>query len=386
MSNRITFNQMSNNVRQHIYDNYTKLDKTSQQLASGRRITRPSDDPVGVGNALEIRTNLSQLKQYDRNINDGLSYLATVDSVMQGSNNLLHSVRERALQAGNDTLNAENRRQIWEEARVTLDQMVSMANTTFKGEYVFAGTQTSSSPYEIVPGHDNINGQLTALTVGTPIQLVDLDITDAATVTGNPNARLIIPGSVSINGYTEGTDYTVDYTRGTITFAAPGATAIAEASTGGFDVNFEWVRRNEKDLDGNIYREVAENTVARLNTTASDVYGSDDQDSAWSSMITLLEGLHLDEGTTIRESIGGIDRALDRQLKAQAQNGARVNQLEATRERSENMSLSLTDLQSQIEDVDFAEAVTQMSMQQAVYDASLQVSARAIQSTLLNFL
>jgi flagellar hook-associated protein 3 FlgL len=386
MPQRITFTQMATHVQEHIFENYGRLDKSQQQLASGKRINRPSDDPVAVATDLQIRSNLGQLKQYNRNIDDGLSYMATIDSTLQSGNNLFHHLREKAIQGGSDTLNASNRQDIWQEVRVVFDQMVSLANTTFKGEYVFSGTRTDTPPYEIRDGKETITTQLTGGTVNTPIQLTDLQITDADTLTGNPNANNLIPGTLSITGYTEGSDYTIDYHNGTITFLPPATTALADAAGVGLEINYSWLRRNEKDIDGAVKREVAENTLARLNTTASDAYGAENETTTWDSMITLLEGLHLNKGATVRESISQMDLSLDRHLASQATNGARTNQFEASKERISNSSLNLTDLQSQIEDVDFAETISKMQMQQAVYEASLQVSAKSIQQSLLNFL
>jgi flagellar hook-associated protein 3 FlgL len=386
MSQRVTFTQMATHVQQHIFDNYGRLDKSQQQLSSGKRIMRPSDDPVSVATDLQLRANLGQFKQYTRNIDDGLSYLASVDSVLQSGNNLFQHLREKAIQGGSDTLNAANRQDIWQEVRVVFDQMVSLANTTFKGQYIFSGTQTQTPPYQVVDGRDAITTQLDATTVGTPIQLTDLNITDANTATGIPNASDIIPGSVSVTGYTEGVDYSMDYHNGTITFTPPATNPLNDAAGAGIEIQYSWLRRSELDMDGIVNREVAENTVARLNTTVSDAYGAPNETTSWDAMITLLEGLHLNDGATIRGSISELDESLDRHLGTQATNGARTNQYEASKERIANANLSLSDLQSQIEDVDFAEAVSQMQLQQAVYQASLQVSARSIQQSLMNFL
>jgi flagellar hook-associated protein 3 FlgL len=386
MAERVTFTQMATHVQSHIFENYGRLDKSQQQLASGKRITRPSDDPVSVATDLQLRANLAQFKQYTRNIDDGLSYLATVDSVLQSGNNLFQHLREKAIQGGSDTLNSSNRHDIWQDVRVVFDQMVSLSNTTFKGEYIFSGTRTQTPPYQVVEGADNITTQLDLSTIGVPIQLVDMNITDANTPSGIPNAKSILPGSVQVAGYTEGTDYSIDYHNGTITFTPPATNPLIDAAGTGIDITYSWLRRSEFDLDGVVNREVAENTVARLNTTVSDAYGASNEVTTWDGIITLMEGLHLNDGAKVRGSISELDESLDRHLAAQATNGARTNQYDASKDRIANANLSMTDLQSQIEDVDFAEVVSKMQMQQAVYEASLQVSARSIQQTLLNFL
>jgi flagellar hook-associated protein 3 FlgL len=103
-------------------------------------------------------------------------------------------------------------------------------------------------------------------------------------------------------------------------------------------------------------------------------------------MISLMDGLFNNESDTIGRSLNLMDSSLSRNLSAQATNGARANQYEIAQSRGGAKAIDLTDLQSKIEDVDFAEAITQLALQQAVYEASLQMGARALQQTLMDFI
>jgi flagellar hook-associated protein 3 len=234
MAKRITFGQMSDGVQQYIFSNQAKVDKLQRQLASGRKLVRPSDDPVGVSNALDLRTALSANAQYQRNVDGGAAYLATMDTTINGNNEFLQRARELGIQGANDTLTAENRGYIAREVRGIFDQMVALSNTTFRGEYVFSGTNTQLPPYEVRNGASRLTAaEVNGGTLGTPIQLVDANVTDSLlTPTGVAPAYHIIPGTFSINGLTENTDYTVDYVNGTVTFQPPGAAALALAGGG----------------------------------------------------------------------------------------------------------------------------------------------------------
>lgn len=396
MGTRISFSSMNARVLDRLNQNYNKLEGIQQQLSSGKKVSRASDDPVAVSNSMELRTQIDQFKSFQRNVDDGLAYLGTVDTTLSTGNSLFQNMRERAIQASNDTNSAESRFFIGREVRGMFDQMVALANTAFKGEYIFSGTNTQVAPYEIRSGRTQAfaaapsggNLQLTAADLGTSSatkRLADLNATDSIQTSGYADAYHIIPGTVVCANLTEGIDFTVDYVQGSVTFLTMNAVTLA-ATGPGIDMRYDWLRRNEKDLDGVVNREVEEGVTARMNTTATEVYGSNDENTSWEAMINLLEGTLKNDPAKIRSSITKIDASMTRSLSAQAMNGSRVLRFESTQSRNEERTVYSTQLQSDVEDVDFAEAVSQFQLQQAVYEASLKMGARAIQNTLVNFL
>ena len=392
MSSRISFGQISNHILDRLFMNYNKLEGIQSQLASGSKVSKGSDDPVAAAMSMGLRSDLDQYGSFQRNVSDGLAYLGTVDSTMSSANGVYQSLRERAIQASNDTNSAESRFFIGREVRGMFDQMVALSNTTFKGEYIFSGTNSQVAPYEMRSGVSKVVNAPPALsgnmsyTAGVAMNLMDKSVTDSRdTITGAANPALVIPGSLRVNGLTEGTDYTVDYVHGQITFTSAAATAAVTSNTA--DITYEWVRRNEKDMDGVINREIEEGVKARINTTASEVFGSKTQaNGAFESMINLLDGTLNNKPDKIRTSIDGLDNALKRQLGAQSANGARVLRLESTQTRNDERMVYTTKLQSEVEDVDFAKAISDFNLQQTVYEASLKMGAQALQSSLVDFL
>ncbi|MEO6094853.1 MAG: flagellar hook-associated protein FlgL [Fibrobacteria bacterium] len=392
MSSRISFGQISSHILDRLFMNYNKLEGIQSQLASGKKVEKGSDDPVSASMSLGLRSDLDQYGSFQRNVSDGLAYLGTVDSTVSSANSVYQSLRERAIQASNDTNSAESRYFIGREVRGMFDQMVALSNTSFKGEFVFSGTNSQVAPFEMRSGVSKVVNAPPALSgninynAGVPMTLIDKSVTDSKdTITGAANPALVVPGSLRVNGLTEGADYTVDYVRGQITFTSANATAAVAANTA--DITYEWVRRNENDLDGVINREIEEGVKARINTTASEVFGSKTQaNGAFESMINLLEGTLNNKPDKIRTSIDGLDAALKRQLGAQSSNGARVLRLESTQARNDERLVYTTKLQSEVEDVDFAKAISEFNLQQTVYEASLKMGAQALQSSLVDFL
>lgn len=399
MGTRISFSSMNARVLDRLNHNYNKLEGIQQQLSSGKKVSRASDDPVAVSNSMELRTQINQFKSFQRNVDDGLAYLGTVDTTLSTGNALFQNMRERAIQASNDTNSAESRFFIGREVRGMFDQMVALANTAFKGEYVFAGNNTQSSPIEMRSGASTVlavaptgaNMQLTAADLGTPaatMRLQDANVQDDSRDSNDyANAYFVLPGTLIIPTLQEGVDFQMDYVHGEITFLTTAATNLA-ATAGGIQMQYDWLRRNELDMDGVVNREVEEGVTAQMNTTLSEVYGpEDDKDStSWAAMINLLEGTLLNKGDKVRDAIGKLDASMTRSLSAQASNGSRVLRFESTQSRNDERIVYNSELQSNVEDVDFAEAVSQFTLQQAVYEASLKMGARAIQNTLVDFL
>ncbi len=406
MPNRVTFTQINDLVQGNIATNYQRLSRFQEQLSSGKRLQRPSDGPVDITNDLQFRSDLKKLEQFKRNIDDGVSYLSVVETTMSSTNDLFQRARELAIQASNDTNTDLERGFILNEVRVVLDSLVSISNQTFKGNFIFSGTNTKTPPYSLRSGADNIDDvfpldpnnvsdtslDTAALAGGAPqtIQLWDRTYTQNTSIANNLNGNApvqnIIPGTMRISGLTEGTDYSVDYVNGTITFLPPGAAAIAAAGAGGIDMDYEWIMRSEEDLSGKIFREVETGIVGQINSTADEIFGSSTETTSWDAIIELMQGLHANSSTNIRSGIDQINVAFERSLQAQATAGARANRFDLTSDINDSSFIEVTRLHSNLEDVDFAKVISDFLLQESVYTASLQSGARVIQPTLANFL
>lgn len=391
---RITFTHVNSLVQTNLNKNYSKLAKLQEQLSSGKRLTRPSDDPIDATNDLELRSDLNSMTQYKRNADDGMSYLAVVDTTLITMNNAFQAVRERAIQGANDTLSQTERGYIAEEvSQSVLLEMLTIANTTYKGDYVFSGQSTDKKPFELLSGSDTIDSvdnfltdnTDTALTsVPATLQIWDRSRTDSNTMSGNPQVQRIIPGTLIIAGLTEGTDFDVDYEEGLVTFNTAAATTLAAGV--GIQMNYDWIRKTEADISGVIERQVDKGVTMQLNVNVDEVFGSDLEKDSIKSVIGLIEGLHENDVWKIGQSIDDIDEGLSRALSAGAKVGSRFNRVEMAGERIVDKTIETTRIQSEIEDLDFAKAISDFTLQESVYNASLQSATRVLQPSLINFI
>lgn len=119
-----------------------------QQVASGKRILSPSDDPVAAARALEVTQSRNIVAQFATNHNNATSSLGLEEAQLTSSGELLARVRELAVQAGNTTLSASDRKSIAFELRARFDELMGQANATDgSGQYLFSGYMGSTKPF-----------------------------------------------------------------------------------------------------------------------------------------------------------------------------------------------------------------------------------------------
>lgn len=119
-----------------------------QQIASGRRILRPSDDPVAAARALEVTQSRDILTQYTANQDSAMSALGLAEGQLESATEILQRVRELIIQAGSPALTAANRQAIAVELRARYDNLMGIANSADgQGQFQFSGYQGSTKPF-----------------------------------------------------------------------------------------------------------------------------------------------------------------------------------------------------------------------------------------------
>lgn len=147
MSNRVTQGMMNIQLLRNLNNNLGRLEKLQDQLSTGRRINKPSDDPVGISFSMRYRSEISVNNQYQRNVDSASSWLSYTDKMLDQAGQVLHRVRELAVQGANGTNSDESLKAMKSETEQLYDQMVSIGNSKFNGKYVFNGELTEQIPF-----------------------------------------------------------------------------------------------------------------------------------------------------------------------------------------------------------------------------------------------
>ncbi len=140
---RITMQTIHTNILNNLDRTTTDLAKINNQIATGRQMSRLSDDPVNLAVALSLRTNLSSVVQYQENLSYGKGKIAAAETSLAEIKTQMIRAKTLAVQASNDTVSPANRILIAAEVRNLFEHSVLLGNSELNGKYLFGGYRTS---------------------------------------------------------------------------------------------------------------------------------------------------------------------------------------------------------------------------------------------------
>ncbi|MGM0754083.1 MAG: flagellar hook-associated protein FlgL [Bacillota bacterium] len=143
---RVTQSMLTGNSMRNLSSSYGRMGQLQDQLATGKKITKPSDDPVVAMKGMFYRSNLTGIEQYKRNLSELYLWMENSESGIDHANQGLQRVRELTLQGKNGSLSEEDRKAVAVEIEQIKKDLVSVAETKVAGRYIFNGTDVGNSP------------------------------------------------------------------------------------------------------------------------------------------------------------------------------------------------------------------------------------------------
>lgn len=140
MITRVTESTQLASAYRNIQRANSELARLQEQGSSQQRFARPSEDPVAAGDSMRLRKEIAAQTQYGRNIDDGNAWLTSADSALTTALDLLHRVRDLAVQGSSGTNSSLSREALADEVEELRDELLTTANTQYLGRSVFAGT------------------------------------------------------------------------------------------------------------------------------------------------------------------------------------------------------------------------------------------------------
>ncbi|WP_335871562.1 flagellar hook-associated protein FlgL [Bacillus sp. 2205SS5-2] len=143
---RVTQNMLANNSLSNLSQSYNRLGALQDQLSTGKKITKPSDDPVVAMKGMYYRSNLTSIEQYKRNLSELYLWTENSESGIEQANSGLQRVRELTIQGKNGSLSPEDQKAIATEIEQIKLDLVNTAETQIAGRYIYHGTDVETSP------------------------------------------------------------------------------------------------------------------------------------------------------------------------------------------------------------------------------------------------
>lgn len=375
------------------------LTHTQQQIASGRRILNPSDDPIASSRSLELQESLSRLTQFDRNGSIAKNRLNHEESVLSNIGDLLQRVRELALQANNATQSDESRALIAVEMREHVNQLVEFANQQDgTGAYLFSGNMDGTLPVARNGSSFSYQGDQgqRLIQIGEGRQIADGDagsklffeirngngIFSASPAVGNTGGGILGSGSVIDPTQYDRDQYTVRFVD-SVTYEVLDSSA-AIVTTGSFQsgdtisfrgiqisIDGQPVTGDEFDVAPSKFQDVFTTTTALA--SAVDIAISDN-----ASRAAMSNG--------INAGILGIDQALGNILEVRTELGSRLAAIDSQEDSNGAFALTLQETLADMQDLDYAEAISRLSLQVSTLEAAQKSFVRTQNLTLFNFI
>ncbi|AKL93771.1 flagellar hook-associated protein 3 FlgL [Clostridium aceticum] len=427
---RTTNNMMIRNMMRNLNQNVTRLDKKQMQMATGKRIHKPSDDPIAISRSLKLRADIKEMQQYKKNTDDAISWLEATEIAAINAGDALQRLRELMVQGSNGVLSTEDTRKIQGEIKEIKQQIISLGNTTYAGKYVFSGKNTNTPLFDHYGNYnvnlfDAKNPNLVdhriqyEVGVGELIDVNTLGIDLFEKYTSASDLTLQLPTQVYDEDKKNATRLQLEGGEIVIKMTADGeppefeATINIHTDAGTVPVEVNSSGESKEDFMKKIIEELSDaiediedplHPLKNFNFQVQDLkQGREIADGEMTKETLIIKAIPQKSGLIhlidtieaqllagkheeVSSQLDNLDKYIDSLLTTRAEIGAKVNRMDLVQNRTEDNIINFRKLQSQLEDADMGEVIMELMNEENVYRASLSVGARIIQPTLLDFL
>lgn len=402
---RISTSMITHNSITGMLKKQTELANTSNQMGSGKRVQKASDDPVASAMAFNAKNKLANIEQYGKNIDYARKGLQTTESTLTNLHDRLQRVRQLAIQANNDALSHDDKKTIGLEIKEITGQLEKLMNTRDEsGNYIFAGGKATTEPFaQQKDGSYQYQGDGTE----RKLQISDTsfispfisgsaafgEIEREASVRSYALDANSSEDAIGVSGRTEFLsaekigEYTLEYDGANWNITSPHGTVLtdynSDATADLADLQ-SYLNGNDGDLvltvpaapqAGDKFVLVVDNAkedlltgVQRFERALSDFSGEEYQKDILNDVI----GLSNDWLNTVADARSVI--------------GTRNNTMDAIKGNNEDLQLYLKTNVSELEDLDYAEATGRFMLQQTALTASQQTFSQVAQLSLFNYI
>lgn len=380
------------------------LIKTQQQLSTGRRILTPSDDPISAAQALSITQSASLNDQYSVNRTSASSSLGLEENVLRKVTSLLQDIHSSTVYAGNASLTDTDRKILATELRSQLESLVGLANTTDeKGQFLFSGYQASTKPFvQTGLNVQYVGDQGQRLNQVGPARQIAVsdsgtDIFDrikngnsvftTAADALNTGSGIIDVGSVITPSSLTGDNYEITFTvaAGVATYDIVDITmglpvSLANAYVSNNVINFDGMQLSIKGDPANGDKfTVSPSSNQSIFKTVGDLITALETPSSGQPGGTRL-------ANSLNTTLQNINNNLEHILAKQASIGARLREVETLESVGSDLSIQFEQLLSQLQDVDFAKAASDLQRRQLYLEAAQQSYIKISGLSLFNYI
>jgi flagellar hook-associated protein 3 FlgL len=340
--------------------NQANFNRLTAQLSSGNKIINLTDDPVGAVNILNTTKQLGQIETFEQNVGMASAEVNALDDLLDLANGYLSEAWNKAIQANNQTYSEGSLKALKVEIDEITKTMVDLANTEYNDNYIFSGANTKTITYTMKENGDIVYN-------GTPQDNPDYvrqtEVADGVFETINTT------GDKVFGWYKEGQAKT---NNGELIFLDENGKEVIEKAGGTYEY-----------ADGS----------GAFGGTVDDLEPKGDYSGVLGALKCLSNSIQkVLNGDTeagyeeMNETLDMFKNSLNTITTEQTKFGGVANRLDMTTSTLETSTENLTAYLSQVNDIDYASAITQWMNAQYAYQASMQIASASMNMSLLNYI
>lgn len=405
---RITTNQLFDRNIRAIMDNQKDLSETSNALSTGKRINKPSDDPVGAAKVIRLTEELDKLGQYQRNNDLLTNSLEQQEAVMENIDNTALRARTLLLRAGTGALNDGDRKAIGIELGQIRDEMLGMMNTQdASGNYIFAGNQSQTQPFVFNGGSDNAvsykgdsGSNSVKLADGVNVQqsvsgqelFEDVFSRRNYSITNSPSATVEnngIGSQQSFDAFSKANYDPVNLGNNTFRLEITGSNQVelSNPNTGQVIESVDFAPSEPFSVQGMTFT---------LNGSPGDTVEfeldppqkKNIAETLHDISVVLLDDTQSQSATkqALDDALAGLDNGMEKVGLARSSVGGRMNIASSIKQTNLDLEIAAKDARSAVEDTDYAKASADFAKQEAALNAAMATFPKLANLSLFDYI
>jgi flagellar hook-associated protein 3 FlgL len=388
-------NNIYNNVGFALHLHTDAMAYLQEQVSTGSRINRISDDPVAAYRVLGLNTNVKSLENYINNLSEVISILEFSSTIIEAITSGFTETQIRLTQISSGIYDEAARKRTAEGINDILEQTVSLANTKHMDQYLFGGTNTGSAPYTV----ERTNGKITRVTYQGSFENRDIEVApgmessafyigDNIFRSNDRSAPVFIgdtgskagTGTSSVHG---GIWLTVTGSAGNYNLSIDDG--LSTFNTDGTDTNLAVTDSRTGEV---LY--VDTTAIASTGVDLVSVPGTYD---IFNTLIIIRDVLENEKGLSdaqVREQLNNLPSTFEETnnllVQAEVSIGSKIGFLDDLKYNLRDRKYNTEDEATRLQEADIAQIAIDLSRREVLYQMSLAVAARLMSMSLLDYL
>jgi len=385
-------NNIYNNVGFALHLHTDAMAYLQEQISTGSRINRISDDPAAAYRVLGLNTNVKSLGNYINNLSEVISILELSSAIIEDITSGFTETQIRLTQISSGIYDEAARKRTAEGINDILEQTVSLANTKHMDQYLFGGTNTGSAPYTV----ERTNGKITRVTYQGSFENRDIEVAP-----GMESSAFYIGDNIFRSNDRSAPVFIGDTgsKAGTGTSSVHGGIWLTVRDNGGYELSIDdgatWIPAGGANtlVTNSLTGEVLYVDTTEITSTGVDLVSIPGTYDIFNTLIIIRDVLENAKGLSdaqVREQLDNLPNSFEETnnllVQAEVSIGSKIGFLDDLKYSLKDIKYNTEDEATRLQEADIAQVAIDLSRREVLYQMSLAVAARLMSMSLLDFI